>query len=125
MSKPIKTTKSRLTRRRTTKTSAQLARIAALEQRIADMEVRLARLERPAIEWPSPAVPPGTTPWFDSDPRCQVCHSRYADLTHYVCNHMSCPNRVTITCKDYYEGVPPQPTTLPGWIATCGGDTKS
>jgi hypothetical protein len=84
-------------------------RVTALEQRQADLERRIAELERNAnkqSQWPWtpndiepyrwPTTRPGwPIPESSDDAKCHVCHGRWKDMTHYVCNHHQCPSRVS------------------------------
>ena len=92
-------------------------RITDLEKRQADLERRIADLEKAPKGWPwtVPTVP--TPSWPNAeDARCHVCQNRYADMTHYVCNHDRCPSRVTY-CGDPLPG-------QPGHVSiTCGNST--
>lgn len=108
---------------KTPKTPASAARLTDLEARQAELEKRIADLERAATRqlpapWtptgPYPSLPPVLpTPQDDiNDARCHVCNNRFKDMTHYVCNHPCCPNRVW--CGD---------TTQP--VFTCGGPSSS
>lgn len=88
--------RSRLTRRRPTKSQAEIDRIGDLLARVAKLEERIAALEeRRSDLWTQ-------IPWkpvLDSsdDARCRVCQNRFKDMTHYVCDHPQCPNG-GITC---------------------------
>lgn len=56
-------------------------------------------IDKKPWDWPlMPIFPnrPVTEPWpVFEEPRCSVCNNEYKNMTHYVCNHDRCPNRVT------------------------------
>lgn len=111
--------KSRLIRQSPAKNQKELdklARIAALEARQAELEKRIAELERETIRqlpktWePSPLSPADEPGWPTQpklpfrpqwpniedieDGKCHVCGNKWKDMSLYVCNNNSCPNRV-------------------------------
>jgi hypothetical protein len=136
--------KSRLLRRRPSKSQEALARIAELEAKVAAFESRLSKMEKsndnPFIGDKNPYTPPtpytpypDTIPWqkypyrFHEEPKCHVCGLKWSDMTHYVCNHPSCPNRVTVTATDMTSGLKGQTpytttTTTAGMNTFIGGN---
>jgi hypothetical protein len=110
--------KTRLIRRRPTKSAQDIERIASLEARLGLLEGRIAGLEnREKSDWhpnTTPLSPNQPWPWPDDgtdDARCHVCGNRYKDMTFYVCNHPNCPGRVTVTYAT---------SNVPGAAATAG-----
>lgn len=91
-------------------TSPDHDRLVAAETRLAALEARIAELERAAAkqmpwDWLYPSTAP-VLPSSSDDARCAVCHSRYADMGLYVCNHPGCPSRVTYTAGTHPDGAP-------------------
>jgi hypothetical protein len=88
---------TRLIRPRASKSQAAIDKIAALEARILALEARMDKfgVDRPE-KWPD-----FTTPWFQKglSDSCHVCGLKWSESMGYVCNHPSCPNRVTVTCN--------------------------
>lgn len=99
--------KSRLIRCRPSKSQEALTRIAELEAKVAAFESRLSKIEKsndnpfvgdkkPYTPAPYPSQPLWPKNPFEQEEfnRCYVCGLKFSEMTHYVCNHPSCPNRV-------------------------------
>jgi hypothetical protein len=67
-----------------------LGRLKGLEETLG---LLLQIRQRPAVKEPLWPHYPAPYPTAD-DARCPVCNNRYADMTHYVCNHAQCPSAV-------------------------------